>query len=113
MKDKQVIKGSLNLIILKLLSEKEAMYGYEICQKVRDLTNEQVQVSEAALYPALHKLEAEGILECHYQEIEGRTRKYYSLTQKGNNVAESKIKEFLEMLKNIEKVLLFPNLKTI
>ena len=113
MKSNQIIKGSLNLVILKLLKENEKMYGYEICQKVKEISSERIVITESALYPALHKLEAEGILECTYQEAEGRVRKYYSITPKGNNFAEESIKGFLETLKKIENILLSPNLKTI
>jgi DNA-binding PadR family transcriptional regulator len=56
MKNSQLYKGSLNTIIMKLLEEKR--YGYEITQK-SDYCHE-LNITEGALYPALHKLEAEG-----------------------------------------------------
>ena len=48
---------------MKLLEEKGRMYGYEITQKVKDITKGELKITEGALYPALHKLEAEGVLE--------------------------------------------------
>ena len=63
MSNSRLYKGSLTIIILKLLSEQDKMYGYEITQKVKALTNRELAITEGALYPALHKLEAEGILE--------------------------------------------------
>ena len=58
----QHIKGSLSTIILKLLHDNGRMYGYEITQKVKEITQEDIQITEGALYPILHKFEAEEIL---------------------------------------------------
>jgi len=56
----ELIKGTLKTIILKLLSEEKRMYGYEITQKVKELTGGKIQLTEGALYPTLHALEAQG-----------------------------------------------------
>ena len=52
-----IYKGSLQTIVMKLLSEKERMYGYEICKSVDQLTQGNLKITEGALYPLLHKLE--------------------------------------------------------
>ena len=98
---KKLLKGSLSAVILKLLSENERMYGYEICQKVKEITAGQMRITEGALYPALHKLEGEGILTTHTEVIDGRARKYYSIAedQQGNAVNRlSQIQEFIQQL---------------
>jgi DNA-binding PadR family transcriptional regulator len=100
----QLLKGSLNAIILKLLSDSESMYGYEICQKVKQLTSGQLRITEGALYPALYKLEAEGILTTKTQVVDGRARKYYSIAedQQGNAVDRlAQIEHFLGQLQRI------------
>jgi DNA-binding PadR family transcriptional regulator len=100
----QLLKGSLNAIILKLLANTEWMYGYEICQKVKQLTDGQLKITEGALYPALYKLEAEGILITKTQIVEGRARKYYAIAQdqQGNAVDRlAQIEEFLNQLQRI------------
>ena len=61
MANQKLYKGSLQTIILKLLENQEKMYGYEITQKVKDITQGALTITEGALYPALHKLEAEGL----------------------------------------------------
>ena len=97
----KLLKGSLSAVILKLLSENERMYGYEICQKVKEITAGQMRITEGALYPALHKLEGEGILTTHTEVIDGRARKYYSIAedQQGNAVNRlSQIQEFIQQL---------------
>ena len=104
----QLLKGSLNAIILKLLSDFQWMYGYEICQKVKQLTGDQLRITEGALYPALYKLEAEGILTTKTEVVEGRARKYYSIAQdqQGNAMDRlAQIEHFIHQL----KIILTPN----
>ena len=70
MKNSQLYKGSLNTIIMKLLEENGKMYGYEITQKVKALTQGELTITEGALYPALHKLEAEGLLDVEIERVD-------------------------------------------
>ncbi len=67
MYSKELTKGTLQPIILKLLSQHDKMYGYEITQKVKALTKGKIDISEGALYPILHKLEKNNILESVYR----------------------------------------------
>jgi PadR family transcriptional regulator PadR len=85
MEPNPIIKGSLTTIILKLLEDSGRMYGYEMTRAVRGITKNKMDITEAALYPALHKLVDEGLLETTTEVIDGRMRKYYSLTKKGKN----------------------------
>lgn len=108
----QILKGSLSLIILKLLSENDAMYGYEICQRVKEITAGQMRVTEGALYPALHKLEGEGLLRTHTAVVEGRTRKYYAIVYDQRGQAVSRLAQMQVFLENLQQVLNpQPNLK--
>lgn len=104
MYSKELLKGTLKTIILKMLSESDSMYGYQITQKVKEITKGKINLTEGALYPALHKLEADGFLTTEKQTVGNRVRKYYSLTQSGNSSAKEKVeelKEFMETLKTI------------
>lgn len=101
----ELIKGTLRTIILKLLSENTKMYGYEITQKVKLLTNDQIQLTEGALYPMLHKLEAEGTVETEQVNIGKRVRKYYQLTEEGKGEATEKVNEFLRFIDTMKDVL--------
>jgi DNA-binding PadR family transcriptional regulator len=74
-----------------LLEESGRMYGYEMTKAVRDVTKNKMDITEAALYPALHKLLEEGLLETTSEVVDGRMRKYYSLTKKGKKETVSKI----------------------
>src|SRR5690606_38120223 len=91
-----LLKGSLTTIILKLLSEHDKMYGYEITKKVQELSQGTLKLTEGALYPSLHKLEADGLLDVSVENIGNRSRKYYSLTKKGK-------KESIEILKELNQ----------
>jgi len=83
MYSKELTKGTLLPIILKLISENDKMYGYEITQKVKEMTKGKIDISEGAMYPILHKLEADGILETEKVYIGKRVRKYYRITASG------------------------------
>jgi PadR family transcriptional regulator PadR len=96
-----LLKGTLQTIILKLLDDNKQMYGYEITQKVKELTIGEIKLTEGALYPALHKLEAEGFLETYNEVVDNRVRKYYRLTHQGGQEVTSKLQEaqlFIEQL---------------
>ncbi|WP_298532345.1 PadR family transcriptional regulator [uncultured Algibacter sp.] len=101
MKNSQLYKGSLTTIILKLLNENDKMYGYEITQKVKDITKGELKLTEGALYPSLHKLEAEGLLEVDIMKIGNRMRKYYSLTELGTQETVSKLAELENYIKTM------------
>lgn len=100
-----LLKGSLSVMILRLLEDREKMYGYEITQKVKKLTAGGMAITEGALYPALHKLEAEGLLTTETQLVDGRARKYYSLTKTGHTEAAGRIAELAAFLENLNLVL--------
>ena len=105
MYSKELMKGTLRTIILKLLDEQKRMYGYEITQKVKALSNSKIVLTEGALYPTLHKLVAEGLLTTEKVRVNGRIRKYYSLTQMGNSAAKVKLNEFIEFVETMKLVL--------
>jgi len=106
-----MLKGSLQTILLKLLHENGKMYGYEITQKVKDITNGDIKLTEGAIYPSLHKLVAEGLLVTHTEMYENRVRKYYSLTAAGEIELADKLREAESFIGNLQLLLnLKPNL---
>lgn len=105
MSNNNLIKGSLQTIILKLLEENDKMYGYEITQKVKELTAGEIKITEGALYPALHKLEAEGMLSTEIQQVDNRVRKYYSLTKDGQKEVSAKMSELENFVNNLHRIL--------
>ncbi|HBD26279.1 MULTISPECIES: PadR family transcriptional regulator [Flavobacterium] len=104
MKNSQLYKGSLNTIIMKLLEEQGRMYGYEITQKVKEITKGELNITEGALYPALHKLEADGLLDVEVEKVDNRLRKYYKLTEKGTTETVNRLAELEEFIKNMQTI---------
>lgn len=102
-------KGTLQTIILNLLIENKRMYGYEITQKVKAITQDKLILKEGALYPALHKLEAEGFLKTSTEVVDNRLRKYYSLSVNGEKEVVNKLSEAKSFIENLQLLL---NLKT-
>lgn len=100
----ELLKGSLKTIILKVLEENGRMYGYEITRKVEELTNGKIKLTYGALYPVLHKLEAEGVLVTESENFNNRIRIYYKLTSSGKTVVVEKISEMAEFLETIKKI---------
>ena len=105
MYSKEIIKGTLKPIILSLLLNSDKMYGYEITQKVKELTDGKIAITEGALYPLLHKLEADGIVTTERVLIGKRARKYYRLTTSGREVTSNLIDEFLDFVSTVGKII--------
>ncbi len=101
----ELLKGTLQTIILKLLADNGKMYGYEITQRVKELSNGMLALTEGALYPTLHKLEAEGLLSTEKVSMGKRLRKYYLLTPAGKSSATQKIEDFESFIMTMFKVL--------
>ena len=101
----ELLKGTLKTIILKLLADNRKMYGYEITQKVRELTGDEIQITEGALYPTLHALESDKLVTTQEEWIGKRVRKYYSLSVSGKAATKEKIKEFTHFMKTMSALL--------
>lgn len=109
MYSRELLKGILKPIILKLLSEEERMYGYEIVQKVKDKTEGKILIKEGSLYPTLHTLTKEGYLSTESVLVGNRTRKYYSLTSKGTGLVAPAMQELSDFQSTLS--VLFGKLK--
>lgn len=105
MYSKELIRGTLRTIVLKLLSEHGQMYGYEITRKVKELSGGDISLTFGALYPTLHKLEKEGIVSTSSEVVDHRTRKYYSLTTKGTETARVKIEEYFAFSRTMNLIM--------
>ena len=100
-----LLKGTLQTIILKVLEDNDRMYGYEITQKVKEVSEGGIMLTEGALYPALHKLEADGFLETTVEVVDGRARKYYRLTEHGGKEVTNKLEEAAAFIEQLQALL--------
>ncbi len=105
MSKNHLYKGGLSTILLKILSDEGRMYGYQLSKRAKELTNGDLDITEGALYPTLHKLEAEGILETEIEKVGNRKRKYYKLTEEGQYKASERIDELKEYVMNLQGML--------
>ncbi len=104
-----LIRGSVVPVVLNLLNER-SMYGYEMVKFVDARTNGQLKWREGTLYPALHRLESEGLLRSKWQAAstakgKGRKRKYYAITAKGRAELSRRVKEWEQFSLSINTML--------
>lgn len=91
--EKSLVSGSMTMLILKLLSEKD-MYGYEMIDTLRKKSQNVFELKAGTLYPLLHGLEEKGLLTVYEKEYAGKVRKYYSLTKEGRGLLDRKMEEW-------------------
>lgn len=103
--DPDLIRGTLNTILLEVISRRP-MYGYEICKTVGTRTQGYFDLREGSLYPALHRLERDGLLKSFWEQTDaGRRRKYYQITDAGSGVLARKRSEWREFAGAVDRVL--------
>jgi len=104
-KPKDLVQGTVDVLILKTLAL-QPMHGWGIAQRIRQLSQEVLQVNQSALYPALHRLEQQGWIESHWAASENNRRaKYYSLTKAGVKSLKQKQSEWSLLSGAIDLVL--------
>ena len=94
----ELLKGTLQPLVLRMLDQHGQLYGYEITQRVKLLTEGQVTLTEGSLYPALHKLEAEALVTSEVRSIGQRKRRYYRLTDAGRLSTQVRVNEIRRTL---------------
>ena len=102
--EKTLISGSMTMLILKLLSEKD-MYGYEMIDTLRQKSQNVFELKAGTLYPLLHNLEEKGLVRVYEQDVLGKTRKYYSLTKNGHGMLKKITAEWEEYVDGVKNVL--------
>ena len=103
--DPDLVRGTLNTLLLEVISRRP-MYGYEICKAVNVKTDGYFDLREGSLYPALHRLEREGLLRSFWEKAETRRRrKYYEITELGLSGLERKRQEWKQFASAVERVL--------
>ena len=100
----ELLKGSTSMILLSLLSEKE-MYGYEITEKVHELSEGYLSYKEGTLYPALKRLELSGLVETYWEKsTDGPRRKYYRITKTGKKALSDQKLEWNKFQKVMHRI---------
>ncbi len=101
----QIRKGSTSTLILSLLSN-EPMYGYQITQELQQRSEGYFEMKEGLLYPALHRLEQDGLLQSEWRSVAGsRRRKYYFITEEGRRVLVNSVAEWTTFTEKLMQVI--------
>jgi PadR family transcriptional regulator, regulatory protein PadR len=101
----QMRKGSTELVLLALLQQRP-MYGYEIIQEMAQLGGGYFEMREGLLYPALHRLQKEGLLAAEWRETgSGRRRKYYTLTPAGEEQLKEQSSEWRVFMQKLREII--------
>lgn len=103
---KELKTGVIELAILTLLRKRE-MYGYELSQRILELSSGIIEVKEGTLYPILYRLEEKGVIISEWQSPQGRgnPRKYYSVTEEGNHYYDEYQKEWNVVVDFMKKIM--------
>jgi DNA-binding PadR family transcriptional regulator len=104
MLSKELVAASTVPLVLSILAEGES-YGYAPIQRVQELSGGRIEWSEGMLYPVLHWMEKEGLVESTWKEAEtGRRRKYYRLRQDGRKVLQAERQQWLTVHSTLTKL---------
>lgn len=104
---KQFNKGVFELTILKLLND-EDLYGYSIIQKVKTMSEGLIVLKDGTLYPILYRLEDNLSIKSFWvnsDDLRGKPRKYYKITEAGKNTLEVMLKDYEEITLGVRKIL--------
>lgn len=103
--NKELLKGTTVLFILQLLNEGDK-YGYEMIKELEKRSEDLFNLKEGTLYPILHALENEGMIEAYWEETNSaRKRKYYHITEAGVDLLGEKKREWMTYAEGVKKVL--------
>ena len=101
---KDLVAASSRPLVLSILGEGES-YGYAIIQRVRELSQEEIEWTDGMLYPVLHRLEREGLITSEWKESDtGRDRKYYRLSKDGKTALQTERKQWLNVHNPLSKL---------
>ena len=102
----ELLQGTLDMLILKTLAATGAQHGYAIVRRLRQVSDQVLQVEEGSLYPALHRLEKRGYLDHEWRASENNRRaKFYRLTTRGRAQLRTETAAWQKLAGAIDKVL--------
>lgn len=102
--DPKLLSGAVETLMLEVMSHGPS-YGYEIVQTVLSRSGGRFELKEGSLYPALHRLERQKLLEAYWSEVDSRRRKYYRLTDAGRAMLTSRRSDWQAFAAGVNGVL--------
>ena len=103
---KNDLQGTLDLLILKTLSQMVSLHGYGIVLHIQRVSDELLRVEEGSLYPALHRMELDGLIDAEWGQSDNKRRaKYYSLTDRGRKALADETDHWQQLARAIARVM--------
>ena len=100
-----LLQGTLDLLVLKCLGA-GANHGYGIATRIHDLSEDVLKIEEGSLYPALYRMEEQGLIASEWRTTENnRNAKFYRLTRKGRAASEAEVDSWLRLSNAVTRVL--------
>jgi PadR family transcriptional regulator PadR len=104
-KPSELVQGTLDLLVLKILAL-EPMHGWAVSQRLKQVSSDVLSVSDGSLYPALHKLEQHGLIRAEWKTSElGRRAKFYSVTRLGRKQLQTEADQWEKLSSAITRII--------
>ena len=101
-----ILQGTLALLVLRTLKARPKLHGYALTSHIQEVSADLLRVEEGSLYPALHRMEEEGVLKSEWGTTEkNRQARFYSLTAKGKKQLQQERESWERLTKGVDRVL--------
>jgi PadR family transcriptional regulator PadR len=101
-----ILQGTLALLVLRTLEARPKLHGYALTSHIQEVSADLLRVEEGSLYPALHRMEQEGVLKSEWGTTEkNRQARFYSLTAKGKKQLQQERESWERLTKGVDRVL--------
>lgn len=103
---RELLRGNTDSLLLFLIAEQGRIHGYQLIKEARSRSGGYFQFREGTIYPALHKLEADGLVEGQWQtQASGQQRRYYRITPKGREALERRLSMWFSFARAMQLVI--------
>ncbi|MBV8866118.1 MAG: PadR family transcriptional regulator [Acidobacteriaceae bacterium] len=100
------LQGTLTLLVLKTLNTRGPLHGYGLCEHIRSVSAELLQLEEGSLYPALHRMEQDLWISSKWEVTnKGRLAKFYAITAKGKKQLAEENENWARLVEGVMRVL--------
>ena len=100
------LQGTLTLLVLRTLERRGPLHGYGLCEHIRSVSEELLQVEEGSLYPALHRMEQDGWISSKWVITDkGRKAKVYTITARGKQQLNDEEESWARLTRGVTRVL--------
>jgi transcriptional regulator len=100
------LQGTLTLLVLRTLESRGPLHGYGLCEHIRSISEDLLQVEEGSLYPALHRMEQDQWIASTWEVTEkGRKAKFYSITARGKKQLADEHENWARLTRGVTRVL--------